>query len=93
VPLPETSAIPTSCQPEHDAGAAAAGPKTQTVISPWGENPPDSAADTEDAEIALPDVPDAGALTDSDGCAVATVVLVMPAPQVELASGLFAPPS
>jgi hypothetical protein len=90
VPLPDTAAVPTTCHPApHDVGALAAGPKTLNVIVPPGEDPPDSTADTADGAIALPDVPDDGALTDNAGW---TTVSAMPAPQVELASGLLASP-
>jgi hypothetical protein len=54
--------------------------------------PPDSTADTDDGGIRVPSEPDDGALSDTDGCAAATVVSVIPAPHVEVTSVLVLSP-
>jgi hypothetical protein len=83
-PLADTVAVPTVFPPEEQSdGADDCGPNTVNVIVPPGEPPPDSAADTPDAEIAVPTVPDDGALTDIDVVAAVTAVSAIPAPHVE----------
>jgi hypothetical protein len=91
--LSDTVAVPTVFPPEEQSdGADACGPNTVNVIVPPGDPPPDSAADTSDAEIAVPTVPADGALTDSEIVAAPTVVSAIPAPHVELAAELLPSP-
>ncbi len=71
VPLADTLAVPTVVPPlVQSLGGEDCGPNTSKVIVPPGEEPPDNTPETDDAEIALPAVPDDGALTDTDGDAV-----------------------
>jgi hypothetical protein len=84
--LPDTDAVPTTCPPEsHDAGAFADGPNTLNVTVPPGEDPPDNTADTAEAAIALPALPDDGALTDNDVAdgVAPTTVSGIPSPHAE----------
>lgn len=68
MPLPDTlTGEPTVVPPEQSVGAEACGPNTLNVTVPDGEAPPDNVADTDDAEIADPAVPDDGATTPSPG--------------------------
>jgi hypothetical protein len=60
---------------------------------PPAETPPVSATDTDDAESAVPAVPDDGAVSDSDGEPAPTVVSGIVAPQAEDAEPLLASPS
>jgi hypothetical protein len=91
VPLPDTVAVPTSFQVEgHEVGAVVDGPNTLNVIVPVGEVPCDSAADTDDAAIGLPSVPNDGALSDNPG---RTTVSAIPAPHVLCSGLLFVSPS
>jgi hypothetical protein len=93
VPLPNAVAKPTTSHPApHEVGALAAGPNTLNVIVPLGEDPPDSVAEIDDAEISLPSLPDDGALSDNDVGTAVTVVLVIPGPQGESEPMLFASP-
>ena len=67
--LPVTLAVPTDVPPEQSVGAEDCGPNTVTVIDPVGDAPADKVADTDEAEIGFPAVPEEGALTDRDGLA------------------------
>jgi hypothetical protein len=89
--LPDTVAVPTTCQPDpHDVGALAAGPNTLNVIVPPGDAAFVSTADTDDAVMAAPSLPVDGALSVNAGAT--TDVCGMAAPQVEVAKLLFASP-
>jgi hypothetical protein len=91
--LSDTVAVPTAFPPEEQSdGADDCGPNTVNVTVPPGDPPPDSAADTPDAGIAVPAVSADGALADREVVAAATVVSVIPAPHVELAEELFPSP-
>jgi hypothetical protein len=92
VPLSLTGAAPTVVPPEQSDGAEASGPNTLKVTVPLGEDPPESAANTSDAAIALPAVPVDGAVSDSDGEAADTVVSTMPGPHVVSVQLLSASP-
>lgn len=83
-PLPDTLAVPTVVPPdEQSVGAVAWGPNTLNVTVPPGADPPESAADTSDAEIAVPAVPDDGAVNANDVDAGATIVASIDAPHAE----------
>lgn len=74
-------------------GADACGPNTLTVIRPPGDEPPDRAADTAVAEIAVPAVPEEGAaVSDRDVGMVVTVVSRIAAPQADADGALLASP-
>jgi hypothetical protein len=91
--LPDTVAVPTVVPPEQSLGALDCGPKTLNVIVPDGVDPPASDVDTDEAETAVPAMPDEGAPTEpNDGPALTTVSLI-PAPQVEAAGWVLVSPS
>jgi hypothetical protein len=77
----------------HDVGAEDCGPNTLNVIVPVAADPPPIEAETADAEIALPAVPEAGALSDRFGDVEATIVSAIDAPHAEDAGLLSALPS
>ena len=87
--------MPTvSPPPEQSDGGLDCGPNTVKVTVPVGDAPPDSDADSDVPEIAVPAVPAEGAWTElNDGAAEATAVSAIPAPQVEAAVSLFESPS
>jgi hypothetical protein len=76
--LPDTLAVPTVVPPEQSEGALDSGPNTLKVSVPPGEDPPESAAETEEAAIALPAIPAPGALNPSAGLAVGVPVKPLP---------------
>jgi hypothetical protein len=93
--LPETLAVPTLVPPVVQVvGALVSGPKTVKVIVPRALEP-DEAPKLELIEpvlIVVPAVPVPGPLAVRLGLVFATVVSVMPEPQVLTAALLFASP-
>jgi hypothetical protein len=93
-PLPDTlTGVPAAVPPvEQSDGAEDCGPNTLNVNDPDGDAPPDNPADTDNAPIAEPAAPDAGAPADNDGKAGATIVSAIAAPHTEAAGLSFASP-
>jgi hypothetical protein len=90
--LSDTDAVPTVVPPEQFVGALDCGPNTLNVIVPVGEAPPESDAEIDEGEIALPDVSEDGADTETPGDAWPTVVSVIPDPHVDAVGLLFESP-
>jgi hypothetical protein len=91
--LPDTvTADATVVPPEQSVGAVDDGPNTLSVTDPDGDAPPDNAADSDPAPIALPAVAAAGAAALTDGLADPTTVFAMAVPHADAVGALLASP-